>query len=143
MTGRKHENTVHLIHSFSGYSSAGIGAEVAAGLYSVLFVGYPGIFLIGNAYIVIALVVLKQYIVLGLVLFYKAAFQQQGFIFTVSHDKIVIVYIGYHCCDLSCMVGILTKIAADTVVKVLCLANVDYPVLPVSHYIYSGRLGEP
>ena len=91
VAGGQHEHTVGLTDSFFCDEAAGVRSQIAAGLKRVFFVGYAWILLIGNADVVVSLVILQQDVVLGLMLLDKAAFEKKGFIFAVRDDEIVVV----------------------------------------------------
>ena len=60
---------------------------------------------IGKAEIGVPLVIFQQNVILRLMLFDQAAFQNKGFIFRVGDNKIVVIHMLHHTCHFGGMVG--------------------------------------
>ena len=143
VAGREHENTVRLIDRLLRDKSAHVRTEVLSGFLGILFGSKPRKRLVRNAYIMVALVVFQQDIVLWLVLLDKAAFEQQRLVLGVNYDIVVVVHVRHHCRDLRRVVGILTEIARDAVFEILCLSYIYYLVALILHQVNSRGSSQP
>ena len=83
----------------------------------------------------VALVVLQEDVVMGLVLLDEAALEEQRLVLRAGDDEVVIVHMRDHPCHLRQMVGAEPEVARDAVVQVLGLADVDDAPLRVLHQV--------
>ena len=90
----------------------------------------------------IALIVLKQDIVIGLILFNKIILKQQGLQLGIRHDIGYILHAFHKCARFGVKPPGRMKIAAHPVGKILGLAHIDYLSAAVFHYIYAGTVGK-
>ena len=91
----------------------------------------------------IALVILQQDVVLGLVFFDQGVFQQQGVQLGVGENGLKMVDIGHHPPGLQGVRSQIGKILAHPVAERLGLAHIDDCAVAVVHEINAGQLGQP
>ncbi len=139
MTGREHEHTVSLVNGFFGNETAHVRSEVRTAGKCIFLVGDTRVFLVRDAYIVVAFIVFEEYVILWLMLFYERTLQHKSFILAVNNDIVIVIDIRHHSRNFRCMVGILTEIACHTVFEIFRLSDVDYSAFPVLHDVNSGR----
>ena len=91
VTGRQHENCVDLLHRLLHSEAAGERSEVIrVRVAGVQRVGYPRVSSFAYLDVVVALVVLEQYVIFRLMELYKAAFQHQCVKLARADDKVEI-----------------------------------------------------
>ena len=126
-----------------GVFPAGIGAEVPGPVLRHLACqGEPGIGLVGQADIGIALVVLEQDVIPGLVPLDEGALQHQGLELAVGDDHVEVVDLADHGPGLLGMGGGVLKILGDPIFQRLGFAHIDDGVLGILHDIYARLQGQ-
>ena len=126
-----------------GVLPAGIGAEIPGPVLRHLAgQGEPGIGLVGQADIGIALVVLEQDVIPGLVPLDEGALQHQGLELAVGDDHVEVVDLADHGPGLLGMGGGVLKILGDPIFQRLGFAHIDDGVLGILHDIYARLQGQ-
>ena len=142
-TGRQHENGVDLLHRLLNCEAACERPEVIrVRVVGVQRVGYPRVGSFAYLDVVVALVVLEQYVIFRLVELYKAAFQHQCVKLARADDKVEIRDIVDKLQGLGVVVGIVPEVGGHAVFERLRLSDVDYLPGLIFHEIHAGAEGQ-